>query len=121
LQREDLPGVIFRPAWFRPTIHKHSGQTCGGVQIHVTDRQTFRPVRTGLALLAAFRELSDDHFDWRREPYEFVADRLAIDLLLGSDRERRALEAGWPVSEISRVWEAEEEAFRCRRQEYLLY
>ena len=67
------------------------------------------------------RDLSAEHFDWRREPYEFVADRLAIDLLFGSDRERLALEAGCSPREISRAWEAEENTFRTRRQPFLLY
>jgi uncharacterized protein YbbC (DUF1343 family) len=118
---EGWPGVVFRPVWFRPTFHKFAGQTCGGVQLHVTDRQAFRPVRTSLALLAAIRDLSGDRLAWRTEPYEFVADRPAIDLLFGSDRERLALEAGCSPNEIARSWEAEEEAFRRERKEALLY
>lgn len=121
LKAEDLPGVEFRPAWFRPTFQKFAGQDCGGVQLHVTDRRAFRPVRTSLALLAAFREVSGDHFAWRTETYEFVSDRPAIDLLFGSDRERLALEAGRPWREIAAAWEAEEEEFRARRREFLLY
>jgi uncharacterized protein YbbC (DUF1343 family) len=121
LTQEGLPGVGFRPAWFRPTFQKFAGQTCGGVQVHVRDRDAFQPVRTGLAVLAALRDLSGDRFDWRREPYEFVADRLAIDLLFGSDRERRALEAGRAPRDIAREWEAGEEAFRQRRRPFLLY
>jgi uncharacterized protein YbbC (DUF1343 family) len=121
LRKEELPGVNIRPAWFRPTFHKFAGQTCGGVQLHVGDRDAFQPVRTGLAVLAAMRDHSGSQFAWRTEPYEFVADRPAIDLLFGSDRERRALEAGLSGSEIARAWEAEEAAFRQRRQPYLLY
>jgi uncharacterized protein YbbC (DUF1343 family) len=121
LQAEDWPSVRFRPAWFQPTFQKFAGQMCAGVQLHVTDRQAFRPVRTGLAVLAALRDLSADAFAWRREPYEFVADRPAIDLLFGSDRERLALEAGVAVGDICRAWEAEEDTFRQRRRPYLLY
>ncbi len=121
LRAEGLPGVVFRPAWFRPTFHKFAGRDCGGVQLHVTDREAFRPVRTGLAVLAALRELSGERFAWRAEPYEFVADRPAIDLLFGSDRERLALEAGRPAAEIARAWEAEEEDFHRRRADALLY
>jgi uncharacterized protein YbbC (DUF1343 family) len=121
LRDEGWPGVVFRPAWFRPTFQKHAGRTCGGLQLHVTDREAFRPVRTGLAVLAALRDLSGEAFAWRREPYEFVADKPAIDLLFGSDRERLALEAGAPAQEIGRAWEIEEEAFRQRRKPYLLY
>jgi uncharacterized protein YbbC (DUF1343 family) len=121
LEREGLPGVRFRPAWFQPAFHKFAGQTCGGVQVHVIDRQTFRPVRTSLALLAALRELTGGHFAWRTEPYEFVADRPAIDLLFGSDRERLGLEAGISAEELARAWDDEEEVFRQRRREFLLY
>jgi uncharacterized protein YbbC (DUF1343 family) len=121
LDSEGLPGVAFRPAWFRPTFHKFGGQTCGGVELHVLDRAAFQPVRTGLAVLAALRDLSGDRFAWRREPYEFIADRPAIDLLFGSDRERTALEAGRPARDIAREWEAEEAAFRDRRRAFLLY
>lgn len=121
LGEERLSGVVFRPAWFRPTFHKFHGQTCGGVQLHVLDRVAFQPVRTGLAVLAAMREFSGPHFDWRRQPYEFVADRLAIDLLFGSPRERLALEAGKSFPEMAETWLLEEEEFRRRRQEYLLY
>ncbi len=121
LDDEGLPGVVFRPVWYRPTFQKFAGKNCGGVQIHVTDRAAFQPVRASLAMLAAMRELSGDNFDWRREPYEFVADRLAIDLLFGSDRERLTQEAGRTPRDIARAWETEEEAFRKRRAEFLLY
>jgi uncharacterized protein YbbC (DUF1343 family) len=121
LQDEAWPGVVFRPAWFRPTFQKFAGQTCAGVQLHVTDRQAFQPTRVGLAVLAAFREQSREAFAWRTEPYEFVTDRLAIDLLFGSDRERVALEARTPVRDICEAWEAEEAEFRQRRQAYLMY
>jgi uncharacterized protein YbbC (DUF1343 family) len=121
LDDEGLSGVVFRPAWFRLTFHKFAGQTCGGLQLHVTDRTAFRPVRTGLAVLAALRDLSGARFAWRTEPYEFVADRPAIDLLFGSDRERLALEAGQSAADIARAWEDEEAAFRGRRREHLLY
>jgi uncharacterized protein YbbC (DUF1343 family) len=121
LDAEGLSGVVFRPAWFTPMFQKWAGQLCGGVQLHVIDREVFRPVRTGLAVLHALRELIGPRFAWRTEPYEFVADRPAIDLLFGSDRERRALEQGTPAADIARAWEAEEEAFRVRRQKFLLY
>ncbi len=121
LQAEGSPGVNFRPTWFRPTFQKCAGKNCGGVQIHVTDRESFQSVRASLSLLAALRDLSGPHFDWRRETYEFVSDRLAIDLLFGSDRERLALEAGRGPREIASAWESEEAAFREQRAEFLLY
>jgi uncharacterized protein YbbC (DUF1343 family) len=113
--------VVFRPASFQPTFHKFTGQTCGGVQLHVTDRDVFQPVRTGLAVLDVLRKLSGLHFRWRTEPYEFVTHIPAIDLLFGSDRERLALEAGQGWRSIAETWREEEEAFRFRRDKYFLY
>ena len=121
LNGEGLPGVLFRPTWFRPTFQKFAGQDCGGLQIHVTDRAVFRPVRTGLSVLAALRDLSGTWFAWRKEEYEFVSDRPAIDLLFGSDRERRELETGQSWRAIAAEWELEEAAFRVRRQPFLIY
>ena len=116
-----LPGVKFRPAWFRPTFQKHAGTDCGGVQLHVTDRAAFQPVRTSLALLAVMREMSGDKFAWRTEVYEFARDPIAIDLLFGSGRERKHLEAGKPPAELHGAWRREEEAFLHRRHTVMLY
>jgi uncharacterized protein YbbC (DUF1343 family) len=121
LNSEELPGVMFRPAWYQPTFQKHAGKRCGGMQLHVTDRAAFRPVRTGLAVLAALRDVAAGSFAWRTEEYEFVRDPIAIDLLFGSDRERRALEAGQGWREIIAAWEAEEREFVERRRAFLLY
>jgi uncharacterized protein YbbC (DUF1343 family) len=121
LNAEELPGVIFRPVWFQPTFHKFAGQRCGGVQLHVTDREVFQPVRTGLAVLATIRDMCAGGFMWRVGTYEFVSDRLAIDLLFGSRRERDALEAGKLWRDIAADWEAEEAAFLQRRKPYLIY
>jgi uncharacterized protein YbbC (DUF1343 family) len=121
MNAQKLPGVKFRPAWFRPTFQKFAGTDCGGVQLHVTDRSTFQPVRTSLALLAAMREMSGEKFKWRTEVYEFVTDPIAIDLLFGSDRERKHLEADKPVTELDAAWKKEEESFAHRRHTVLLY
>lgn len=118
---EKLPGVTFRPVWFRPTFQKFAGQDCGGIQMHVTDRACFRPVRTSLALLAAMREMSGDKFAWRTETYEFVRHPIAIDLLFGSDRERSHLEAKRPLTELHDAWRKEESSFLQRRHTALLY
>jgi len=119
LDADALPGVRFRPAWFRPTFQKHAGAECGGVQLHVTDRRAYRPVRTGLAVLAALRAAPG--FAWRTEEYEFVRDKPAIDLLFGSARERLGLDAGVPWPELAAAWEAGEAAFAARRAPHLLY
>jgi uncharacterized protein YbbC (DUF1343 family) len=121
LRAAQLPGVTFLPASFRPTFQKHAGQSCGGCQVVIDDYDDFRPVRTGLEILIAFREMLGDAFRWRTQRYEFVDHIPAIDLLFGSDRERLAIEAGAKWQEIASAWEPEEAAFRLRRKPHLLY
>src|SRR5580765_3891418 len=62
LAAEQLPGVAFRPARFRPTFQKWAGQVCGGVHLHVTDRHRFKPFLTGLAIVAVARRLAPRGF-----------------------------------------------------------
>ncbi len=116
LAAAQLPGVRFRPLTFRPTFHKFAGKPCGGVQLHVVDRAAFRPYRTGVALIAAARELGGDDFRWRTEPYEFVADPPAIDLLTGSDEVRKAIERGARIDDIQATFVPFEGEFAERRR-----
>lgn len=117
----DLPGVRFRPHFFLPTFHKHMGSVCGGVELHVTNRWEFEPYRTGLWCIKVARDLNPERFDWRREEYEFVKDRLAIDLLAGSSRYREIVDRGGNVDEWVAEWEDELRDFAQRREGYLLY
>jgi uncharacterized protein YbbC (DUF1343 family) len=120
LNRRRLPGVHFRPAVFEPTFHKHAGTACGGCQIHVLERRTFRPVLTGVALLAAFRAL-DSGFRWRDPPYEYEHEKLPIDILAGSPQLREQLESGAEPEAIARSWDAGVAEFRKLRDRFLLY
>ncbi|MBN2574965.1 MAG: DUF1343 domain-containing protein [Deltaproteobacteria bacterium] len=121
LAADGLPGVGFRPLRFRPSFHKFAGRACGGVQIHVTDRAAFRPYLTGVAILRALHALGGEAFRWRTEPYEFVSDRLAIDLLTGGDAIRKGIEAGAALDDLRATWVAAEAAFPERRRGCLLY
>ncbi|MFG3120576.1 exo-beta-N-acetylmuramidase NamZ domain-containing protein [Streptomyces sp. NPDC048201] len=84
-----LPGVRFRDLRYVPTFHKYAGRPLRGVQLHVTDRDAFAPVRTAVAMLATLRRLYPDDFAWADGP-----DSGFIDRLWGSDRLRRAIDAG---------------------------
>jgi uncharacterized protein YbbC (DUF1343 family) len=117
-----LPGVFFRPAVFEPTFQKHAKQTCGGCQLHVTDRQAFKPVLTGAMLIEGFRRAVPAGFSlWRQPPYEYEHEKLPIDILAGSDVLRTQIEAGASAAEVAAGWKADEEAFRKARLSYLLY
>lgn len=116
-----LPGVRFRPHYFMPTFQKHAGKVCGGAELHVTVRGEFEPYRTGLWIVKVARDMDPEKFDWRRETYEFVSDRLAIDLLAGSARYRELVESGGDIDEWGAEWEEPLREFAKTREEFLLY
>ena len=121
MNRLELPGVHFRPAVFEPTFHKHAHQCCGGCQIHVLDRERFRPVATGVALLTAFRASDPEGFAWRAPPYEYEREKLPIDILAGSSDVREQIERGTAAAEIAQSWEAGVQAFVKIRERFLMY
>jgi uncharacterized protein YbbC (DUF1343 family) len=120
-ERVPLEGAVLRPTGFTPTFHKHAGQQCGGVQVHVTDADAFRPYEAYLRLIAAAAEQLGDRFQWRPDPYEFIGDVPAIDLLTGGPEYRTAVDAG---TDLDAVIAAEREGaarFQEQRQAWLLY
>ena len=116
-----LPGVHFRPTTFEPTFQKHARRTCGGCQIHVTDRRTFRPVVTGVAIIQAFRRLSGSQFAWRTPPYEYELTKMPIDILAGSDTLRQQIDLDRNATDIAQDWTDAIESFKVLRKRYLLY
>lgn len=98
-----LPGVMIRPHSFRPSFEKHAGQLCHGVVLHVTDPRAFRPVTTYLTLLTLARAQAPDAFEFLTRAYEFESERLAFDLLTGSDAARNAILAGATPNEVSEL------------------
>lgn len=121
MNERGLPGVHFRPAYFEPTFQKHARQSCGGCQIHVLDRQAFRPVRTIVELLDQFRREDPSRFAWREPPYEYEHEKQPIDILSGSDQLRRVIDSGADVRAFIESWRSDEEDFRRQRETYLLY
>lgn len=121
LTRLDLPGVRFRPAWFQPTFDKWAGHRIAGVQLHLTDRNVFRPFRTGLELIRAYRDRGGRHFTWKQPPYEYEFRLLPFDILCGSDTIRRALENGLDLDFIEQSWSEDLESFSLMRERHLLY
>lgn len=116
-----LPGVHFRAAVFEPTFQKHAKTTCGGCQIHVLDRTTFKPVVTGVALIDAIKAAGPNDFAWRKPPYEYEHDKEPIDILAGSPALREAIDAGQKAEQLVPVWEEDSKGFAKVRAEYLVY
>ena len=116
-----LPGVHFRAAVFEPTFQKHAKKTCGGCQIHVLDRRSFKPVLTGVALIDEIRKAGPSDFSWRPPPYEYEHDKEPIDILAGSSALRTAIEAGARAEDLAPVWDREMQPFLEVRARYLQY
>jgi len=117
LERRDLPGCAFRPAFFTPTFSKHAGNACGGVQVHVTDREMLRPAELGVHLLEVVRAFDSGAFAWRQGK----EGQYFIDLLLGGDEPRCLLDSGAGAVEVVARWKEESALFAKRRQPFLLY
>ena len=121
LEKEELPGVVFRPLQFQPTFHKFAGQVCGGLQQHVLDRRAYRPLRTGISIVSATRRLWPREFAWRPPPYEYENERLAFDILAGNDTVRNQIEGNVPPAEIEKTWQPDVARFKRLSEPYLLY
>lgn len=84
-----MRGCHLRECWFEPTFHKHAGALCVGIQIHVEGacygHDAFRPWRLMALVFKALRTLRPDYDLWRDFAYEYEFDRLAFDLINGSE------------------------------------
>lgn len=114
-------GVALRPCWFEPTFQKHAGATCGGAQLHVLDRDLFRPVRAAVSILRACRLLSPEDFGWRDPPYEYEEEVPPIDILWGHDGLREGIDGGASVDEILDGVDVELIDFSRSAEPYLFY
>jgi uncharacterized protein YbbC (DUF1343 family) len=117
----ELSGVTFRAVEFLPTFQKHAQTLCGGVFVHVTDREAFEPVITGVAMIKTVFDLYPKDFKWKNPPYEYVFDRNPFDVIAGTSKLREAFEQGIELREIKKSWESDVEEFRQKSREYFLY
>jgi uncharacterized protein YbbC (DUF1343 family) len=101
LQALSLPGFRARSLTFLPTFQKYAGHLCGGVQIHVTDARTFRPMATYLALVALAHAQDPPRFAFRTEKYEFRDDVPAFDLLTGGPEARESILRGERADDVA--------------------
>jgi uncharacterized protein YbbC (DUF1343 family) len=121
-----LAGCRLRACWFEPTSHKHSGQLCAGVQIHVDDPgydpARFRPWRLQALAFKALRLLHGDYKLWRDFPYEYERNRLAIDVINGGEQLRSWVDDPKATpGDLEALARRDEAAWEEVRQEYLLY
>ncbi len=121
LEAWGLSGFRLRFQPFEPTFNKWKGSRCLGFQVHVTDRKAFRPYRFTLAILSIVRREFSEEFEYASPPYEYEYIRPPIDLLIGDQRVREALESGASSPELASLLRSDEEAFLEERREWLLY
>lgn len=106
-----LPGITFQPTRFTPSASKYAGKSCGGVLMHLADRESFRAVESGLQLLATAHRLYPDRLTWES----------GFRLMIGNTWVQQRLVAGAAVADLVRAWEPRLAAFRSLRERYLLY
>lgn len=116
-----LPGVGFRTTRFRPEFQKHAHQVCTGIELHITDRDALEPLGLGLHLLKAMHDQHPQDFSWRSQPYEFVSDVPALDLLTGSPEARDIIEAGNSLEPLLARWREDVRLFEDSLEGVLLY
>ncbi len=116
-----LPGICFRPAYFQPTFQKWAGMICGGVQLHVLNRNVFEAYLTGAMLISTAKALYPESFQWREPPYEYEFEKRPIDLLCGGKTLPGLMESGATPEQVRAAWRNDVPDFRRRREPYLLY
>lgn len=115
LNAKNLPGVLFRPSYFKPFYGARKGERCGGVQVHITDPRTIHLTGIQYHILDVFRDMKPDValFGGKRDNM--------FDKVCGTNRIREAMQAGKSADEILKMWDANVVAFRAKRSDYLLY
>ena len=122
-----MSGCTLRACWFEPTFHKHSGQLCEGVQIHVDeasgyDHFQFKPWRLISLFFKALRSLDSAYLIWREFHYEYERDRLAIDLINGGPLLREWIEDDKAtIQDMETLVRVDEKLWLEERRNYLIY
>jgi uncharacterized protein YbbC (DUF1343 family) len=121
LSRSGLNGVYFRPIYFRPTWDKYKGEICGGACIHITERESFCPVRCGATIIEIISANYPQYFQWKSPPYEYEYQKLPIDVITGSSTFRTTTDSRKSLTDLFDEWDREACGFKEERQRFLLY
>jgi uncharacterized protein YbbC (DUF1343 family) len=118
---KSLKSVFFRPTFFEPTFNKFKGDVCKGFQVHVTDKKSFNSLRTGLAVIYSLYNLYPQQFSFNPPPYEYEYEKMPIDILLGTDKARLALETGASFNDFCTLIDHGKKEFLKLRKQFLIY
>ncbi|EPF46425.1 hypothetical protein HMPREF1222_01947 [Treponema vincentii F0403] len=114
LNRLDLDGVRFLPAFFTPTLSLYAGKLCGGVQIAVTDPHSFAPVKTAIAMFYELKHLYPNEFTINNAGEKYCGLHLLTGCTQLTDSSQTAQDY------FTRI-EKESAQFSNIRKKYLLY
>ena len=121
LEKRTLPAVRFEEISFTPQFDKWDGETCHGLQLHVTDPRAYKPYYTTLAIIQEVMALWPKDFFWRPPPYEYEFEQLPIDIITGDEAIRKGLEEGRDLDEVEAGWQEDLARFLTKRKQSLLY
>ena len=119
--KNKLAGCKLRPIYFQPTFDKHAGKTCGGFQIHVTNKNKFQPWRTGQVLMRELFHYLKEIFEWKKPPFEYEETLLPIDILNGTNELREWVEQYGTLADLNLIEKKRQQFFLEKRNEILLY
>lgn len=117
----DLAGFYLRPINFQPTFQKHAGLSCGGYQIHITDREIFQPWKTCQIILQSMIQTLGDKFHYKKDPYEYGDGMNPMDMINGDDRFRDYYEKNQEYDVLLKLEQENQDIFKNRRENVLLY
>lgn len=119
--KSGVHGVKLRPLHYIPTFQKHMGHSCGGYQIHTTDRNLIKPWRACQVLFKGLKTVMGDSFQWKTPPYEYEFNRMPIDILNGTDKLRHWVDNAGSMEALDRIEEHNMDSFLEKRASVLIY
>jgi uncharacterized protein YbbC (DUF1343 family) len=117
----ELTGFKLRPIVFLPTFQKHANISCGGFQIHPTNRETFRPWALSQILCQYFYHKLKDEFQWKLPPYEYEYYKQPIDLINGTPLIRQWIENNGSLEQLKTIEQANRSNYLSQREDCLIY
>ena len=116
LNKLNIPGVFFRPLYFTPTFSKHEKKLCGGVQVHILDKNVFPAVKTGWAMLDIIKNLYPE--DYKVLPPYVEGRPCMLQFNTGCDY---IMKGTYSLEEQFAIIDRDTKEFGKIREKYLLY
>ncbi|MCK5833699.1 DUF1343 domain-containing protein [bacterium] len=121
LNNKGFDGIGFRAVSFKPSFDKYNGKVCRGMQLHITDKKSIKPVRLFYSIIDSVKKLYPDDFAWASPPYEYEFLKPPIDILTGSKVFREAIDNNLDFADIFKGWQEFYNRFRAEIKYSLLY